>query len=109
MYFKYTNINSIFYSWNTDFLVHYFESPKWHKEVSNIAGEGARNHGLLNIAVPDFFNTRHWVPSNRTEQEKIAALFNLIAITSPPVIHSLGIGKISSEWTNALRYFYIPL
>jgi type I restriction enzyme S subunit len=39
---------------------------------------GARNHGLLNIAVPDLFNTRHWVPSNRTEQEKIAALFNLI-------------------------------
>ena len=63
---------------HSDFLVHYFESPKWHKEVSNIAGEGARNHGLLNIAVPDFFNTRHWVPSNRTEQEKIAALFNLI-------------------------------
>ena len=63
---------------HSDFLVHYFESPKWHKAVSNIAGEGARNHGLLNIAVPDFFNTRHWVPSNRTEQEKIAALFNLI-------------------------------
>ena len=63
---------------HSDFLVHYFESPKWHKEVSNIAGEGARNHGLLNIAVPDFFNTRHWVPSNRTEQKKIAALFNLI-------------------------------
>ena len=63
---------------HSDFLVHYFESPKWHKEVSNIAGEGARNHGLLNIAVPDFFNTRHWVPSNRTEQEKIAELFNLI-------------------------------
>ena len=63
---------------HSDFLVHYFESPKWHKEVSNIAGEGARNHGLLNIAVPDFFNTRHWVPSNRTEQETIAELFNLI-------------------------------
>ena len=63
---------------DSDFLVHYFESPKWYKEVSNIAGEGARNHGLLNISVPDFFNTRHWIPSCKAEQRKIAALLNLV-------------------------------
>ena len=31
----------------TDFILQYFESPKWHKGVSEIAVEGARNHGLL--------------------------------------------------------------
>ena len=63
---------------DSDFLVHYFESSKWHKEVSNIAGEGARNHGLLNIAVGDFFNTAHCIPATIKEQQKIAALLNLI-------------------------------
>ena len=53
---------------DSDFLVHYFESPKWHREVSNIAGEGARNHGLLNIAVPDFFNTQHCITTKKKEQ-----------------------------------------
>ena len=64
---------------DSDFAVHYFESSKWHREVSNIAGEGARNHGLLNIAVGDFFDTKHRLPSSKEEQKKIAALLNLIA------------------------------
>ena len=63
---------------DSDFAVHYFESSKWHREVSNIAGEGARNHGLLNIAVGDFFDTKHRLPSSKEEQKKIAALLNLI-------------------------------
>ena len=63
---------------DSDFLVHYFESSKWHREVSNVAGEGARNHGLLNIAVGDFFNTAHCIPATSKEQQKIAALLNLI-------------------------------
>ena len=40
---------------DSDFLVYYFESKKWHKAVADIAGEGARNHGLLNISVIDYF------------------------------------------------------
>ena len=63
---------------DSDLAVHYFESSKWHREVSNIAGEGARNHGLLNIAVGDFFDTKHRLPSSKEEQKKIAALLNLI-------------------------------
>lgn len=39
---------------DADFLAHYFESKKWYKGVADIAGEGARNHGLLNISVIDF-------------------------------------------------------
>ena len=52
----------------------YFESPKWHKGVSEIAVEGARNHGLLNISVQDFFHTHHYMPKDKKEQAKIAKL-----------------------------------
>ena len=62
----------------SDFLVHYFESPKWHRGVYEIAGEGARNHGLLNIAVGDFFETQHFRPKSIREQEKIAHFLTLI-------------------------------
>jgi type I restriction enzyme S subunit len=62
---------------DSDFIGHYFESSKWHKGVSEIAVEGARNHGLLNIGVKDYFETTHFIPS-LPEQKKIAALLNLI-------------------------------
>lgn len=58
----------------TDFILQYFESPKWHKGVSEIAVEGARNHGLLNISVQDFFHTHHYMPKDKKEQAKIAKL-----------------------------------
>ncbi|ETP70337.1 hypothetical protein G159_02070 [Planococcus glaciei CHR43] len=56
---------------DSDFLSIYFESTFWYKEVSLISGEGARNHGLLNIGVNDFFETKHKMPSIK-EQRKIA-------------------------------------
>ena len=58
---------------NSDFLAFYFETKKWHRGISEIAGEGARNHGLLNISVIDFFNTIHRIPS-LTEQIRIATV-----------------------------------
>ena len=57
---------------NSELLKEYFETDKWYKEIYKIAVEGARNHGLLNIAVGDFFNTKHILPTNNKEQEKIA-------------------------------------
>ncbi len=57
---------------DSDFLVQYFESDRWYKEIYMIAVEGARNHGLLNISVADFFDTVHKIPSLE-EQKKIAA------------------------------------
>ena len=62
---------------DSDFIGHYFESTKWHKGVSEIAVEGARNHGLLNIGIKDFFDTAHFIPS-LAEQRKIANLLSLI-------------------------------
>lgn len=62
---------------DSDYLAHYFETNKWHKGISDIAGEGARNHGLLNMAVDDYFATKHYLPS-LSEQKKIACFLNLI-------------------------------
>ena len=61
----------------SDFLEKYFETDKWYKEIYIIAVEGARNHGLLNISVEDFFNTSHKFPS-LPEQEKIGSFLTLI-------------------------------
>ena len=62
----------------SDFILQYFESPKWHKGVSEIAVEGARNHGLLNVSVQDFFHTYHYVPKDKKVQIKIAKLLMLL-------------------------------
>ena len=62
---------------DSDFLVYYFESKKWHKAVADIAGEGARNHGLLNISVIDYFNTIHCIPSV-DEQKQIAQIMSAL-------------------------------
>jgi len=64
---------------DADFLAHYFESKKWYKGVADIAGEGARNHGLLNISVIDFFNTTHRIP-NLDEQKRIAKILNSLSL-----------------------------
>ncbi|WHZ33172.1 restriction endonuclease subunit S [Desemzia incerta] len=60
---------------NSDFLVSYYDTTSWHKEVSKHAAEGARNHGLLNITASDFFKTKLSIPSSVDEQEKIGNFF----------------------------------
>ena len=58
-----------------DFYVHYFEAGKMNREIQAFAQEGARNHGLLNISVDDFFNSNIVAPSLH-EQEKIAEILS---------------------------------
>ena len=62
---------------DSDYLAYYFESSKWHKGLSDIAGEGARNHGLLNVSITDYFNTKHRFPVIE-EQKAIAKMLNTI-------------------------------
>ena len=62
---------------SSDYLVQYFESTKWNQVVKDISGEGARNHGLLNVPVTGFFETQHYIPK-RDEQEKLGAFLTLI-------------------------------
>ena len=62
---------------NLSFIEQYFESGRRNREIERIAQEGARNHGLLNIGVGDFFNTEILLPS-LPEQTKIANFLSAI-------------------------------
>ena len=59
----------------SDFLVSYYSTNLWHKGIHEIAAEGARNHGLLNIAPADFFETKLMIPQDIEEQKKIGKYF----------------------------------
>ena len=54
-----------------EFLDQYFEAGLLNHEIQAIAQEGARNHGLLNIAIDDFFNSKILLPPFK-EQTAIA-------------------------------------
>ena len=57
---------------DSDFIKAYFDSLKWYREIYMISAEGARNHGLLNVPTDEFFDTKHYIPQDLTEQRKIA-------------------------------------
>lgn len=56
-----------------EYYMQYFEAGLMNKEIKAFAQEGARNHGLLNIAVDDYFNSYILNPP-LPEQEKIAKI-----------------------------------
>lgn len=56
-----------------EYMEQYFEAGLMNREIQAFAQEGARNHGLLNIAVDDFFNSKLVLPSIE-EQQAIAAI-----------------------------------
>ena len=59
-----------------DFFRHYFEAGLLDREIEGIAQEGARNHGLLNVSVTDFFKLRLHIPT-ASEQRRIAEVINV--------------------------------
>lgn len=63
---------------NSDFLVAYYSTNLWYKGIHEIAAEGARNHGLLNIAPTDFFKTKLKLPADIEEQQEIGEYFKKI-------------------------------
>lgn len=64
--------------------MNYYDTNNWHKDIQAIAAEGARNHGLLNIAPADFFETELMLPQDIEEQKNIGNYFkslnNLITL-----------------------------
>lgn len=54
------------------FFEQYFESGLMNSEIGMIAQEGARNHGLLNVSVSDFFELISVPLPHPDEQRKIA-------------------------------------
>lgn len=60
----------------SDYIATYYDTNLWHKDIQAIAAEGARNHGLLNIAPSDFFETSISIPKDVEEQKMIGQFFN---------------------------------
>lgn len=65
---------------SSDYLVTYFDSDYWHKEIKLRAAEGARNHGLLNISPDDFFDIDINVPKDINEQQAIGILLQRVDV-----------------------------
>ena len=63
------------HSTSSDYLVTYYSTDLWHKDIQAIAAEGARNHGLLNVAPADFFETNLMMPKDYAEQQQIGSFF----------------------------------
>jgi type I restriction enzyme S subunit len=60
-----------------NFMEHYFDAGLQNRAIEKVAQEGARNHGLLNIGVNDFFEINLKIPS-LAEQTKIANFLSAI-------------------------------
>ena len=61
---------------DTSYLQFFFDTKLWYKHISEIAVEGARNHGLLNMAVGDFYTMPILLPplqEQRAVVEKLSA------------------------------------
>ena len=61
---------------NMNFYTFYFENGLMNREIQAFAQEGARNHGLLNISVNDFFDSYLCIPSP-VEQNNIANILDI--------------------------------
>ena len=58
-----------------EYLEQYFEAGFINHEIQAFAQEGARNHGLLNISVDDFFSSKFLLPP-LAEQTAIAEVLS---------------------------------
>ena len=89
---------------NSQFLVSYYDTTRWYREVSKNAAEGARNHGLLNIAPTDFFNTLLVVPKIVDEQQKIGSFFKQLDDTI--TLHQRKLAKLKEHKQGYLQKLF---
>ena len=90
---------------DSDYLVTYYDTDLWHNGVQAIAAEGARNHGLLNIAPADFFETTVSMPQDIEEQRKIGAYFkNLDCLIT---LHQRELKKLQMIKKSMLRSMFV--
>ena len=62
----------------SDYFTHYFECGLINREIKAFAQEGARNHGLLNIGLEDFFNMKLCIPDVE-EAKRITSMLEMCA------------------------------
>lgn len=60
----------------SDYFAYYCESGAFNHQIYQIAQEGARNHGLLNVTAEDFFSMSMQVPSIEDQARVVEILHN---------------------------------
>jgi type I restriction enzyme S subunit len=83
------------------YLQHYFNSGALDDDILEVAKEGVRNHGLLNVKVEDFFNLSLNLPT-LTEQQRIAEILDEVD-TQVFRLQRQGV-KLSSVFRGALLH-----
>ena len=65
---------------NSGFLMHYLDGGAIDSGLADVAKEGVRNHGLLNVGVADFFRLNISLPP-MAEQEMVARILDTLDTT----------------------------
>lgn len=92
-------------STSSDYLVTYYATDLWHRGIQSIAAEGARNHGLLNIAPNDFFETMLSIPFNISEQKKVGDFF--ITLDYLITLHQSKLDKLQKIKKSMLESMFV--
>ena len=82
---------------NSDYYTHYFEAGEYNHEIYRVAQEGARNHGLLNISIEDFFKGTIVDPP-LPEQQKIAEILSCCDQVISLKKHLLEVKRRQKKW-----------
>ncbi|RIY31314.1 restriction endonuclease subunit S [Psittacicella gerlachiana] len=80
----------------SDLLNNFYQSRHWENEMLGFSTEGARNHGLLNIGVNDFFKATVKLPPTNFEMIRINKLLeevNLLLDLHKRYLNSLKLQK----------------
>ena len=59
---------------SSDYLAYFCEAGGFNRQIHKIAQEGARNHGLLNVATDDFFSMSLSLPPKEQQEEVVDLL-----------------------------------
>ena len=90
---------------HSDFLACYYDTDNWHKQVSERAAEGARNHGLLNISADDFLDTSLLIPTDIQEQAKIGKF--LKTLDTLVTLHQRKLEKLQAIKKSMLEKMFV--
>lgn len=89
----------------TNFYEHYFDAGLLNKELHKIAQEGARNHGLLNLSVVEFFRDINIMRPHPDEQDKISLV--LTAMNEKLSVESQRITRLESFKKALLQKMFV--
>ena len=89
---------------DSDYFATYYSTDRWHRGIQEIASEGARNHGLLNIAPNDFFNTAIKAPKSLDEQKKIGSFFQ--SLDAMVALHQRKLDKLQAIKKSLLQKMF---